>query len=395
MLFEKPQNKTKLTLFCVFGVFFMRLATLFSFIPLASLFFPNLSHEENVLLLAVYPFAQTLGQIPLGMMGDYFGPKRILLIGSYFFLGVLGVAYCFQDSYRIFLVSRGLQGLLALGAPAQLWLNYQAQNDKELYSRYYLIGLGVVGGIFGGLCFAALAQAQANPGLIFPILLSIQLLLIVSLHYADSDSPLSSKSVPVKNLRSYFTDLIFVFRDLKVCLLFLANIFLHIVQTFVLGGSVFWPTALIANRSFWMLTLFFLSLLLSARALRKRDLCLSLLLCLQIIGIFLMLHMIFLVYDRNFLWILSLLLAVFVLLLLLEAGLGVGLKILGYQQGTYIGLYNTFQYGAMTIGSLLLDRVENFETYQLFCVVLFMLLFPILWALRSHLVGFKEAVHDL
>jgi MFS family permease len=70
------------------AIFAFRMMGLFMLIPIFSIYGQNLTHSTPVLMgiaLGSYGFSQGLMQMPFGILSDYFGRKKLLLIGLILF----------------------------------------------------------------------------------------------------------------------------------------------------------------------------------------------------------------------------------------------------------------------------------------------------------------------
>jgi MFS family permease len=325
------------------AVFFVRIFSLFSFIPLLNAFSVLRDNALTPWVLGSYPFFHALGQVPFGIASDRFGRMTVIRYGLILFALATLMCLFASDIYTL-LIARSIQGFCALGAPAQALLADLSQSSNQLQSRYYLIGAFIVLGLICGFIAAFAAQAWNFPGLIFILTLICIVLLIIQSYFLPQTTKTSAPSRSDSPV------------SLEYSMIFLANSVLHFLQSFTLGAVhyVMSDTAL-GSPSALMGACLLAALFLCAQPLRRRDYnysldfssVLSWGLLLPYLGIFVIPG------HESFLIILILVL-VFSLLLLLEATLPAALKRQAYSTGFTMGLYNTFQYGSMSMGSVVI-----------------------------------------
>ena len=329
--------------FFIAAVFFVRIYSLFSFVSLL----PEFSFLQNSSLapfvLASYPFFQAIGQIPFGVLSDRYTPLRVMRYGLMVF-ALATVGCIIAPNALLFLCARSIQGLCAIGAPAQSWLAMQSSSSKQLQSRYYLVGFAIVAGLLCGFISASCAQSLGNPVLIFWVTLCCVCLLI---YQSYSFGPSHQESLNVKAEPLMY--------NLHITMIFIANATLHFLQSFILGG-VHELCASFGGYSsaFVMSAGLVVSLFICASPLRLRDyhysISYSVWLCIPVILLYPL--YVCIPMAQELFAVISIVL-IFALLLLLDAALPTGLKKETQGTGLLLGLYNTFQYGSMSIGSLL------------------------------------------
>jgi len=354
--------------FFIAAVFFIRIYALFSFVALLSAF-PLLQDSSLApWILAAYPFAQAIGQIPCGLLADRYTPLVVIRYGLIVFaLATLGCLIAPTPS--VFLCARSIQGLCAIGAPAQSWLAMHASSSQHLQSRYYCIGAAIVAGLFCGFMSASVAQHFQIPSLVFWIMLgSVGGLIYQSYHFESTAEEWAHIQW------SGWT------YDYNIIMIFMANAVLHFLQSFILGGVHELCTQFSGYSSASVMSAgLVIAILLCADPLKYRQyqysISFSAGLCVPIV----MLGLWFFIQPMAQEPLAALLIVlIFSLLLLLESALPTGLKRQSQGTGLILGIYNTFQYIAMTIGSLL-TVYANRGTYffgisALFAAILLLIL---------------------
>jgi MFS family permease len=100
------------------AIFAFRMLGLFMLIPIFSIYGQNLSGATPILIgiaIGAYGFSQGIMQMPFGIMSDYYGRKRLIVIGLLLFaLGSILGAY--TDSIYGMIFARIIQGMGAVGS---------------------------------------------------------------------------------------------------------------------------------------------------------------------------------------------------------------------------------------------------------------------------------------
>ena len=107
------------------GIFALRMLGLFLILPIFTLYAKNLTHGDNATLvgftIGVYGMVQACLHIPLGILSDHYGRKRVVACGLVLFVVGALVAASHDDFYWI-LAGRAIQGAGAISAVVGAWV---------------------------------------------------------------------------------------------------------------------------------------------------------------------------------------------------------------------------------------------------------------------------------
>lgn len=137
------------SLFLLGGVFFFRMLAVFIVLPVFSVYAFQLKDATPFLVglgFGAYGFTQAIFQIPLGILSDIVGRKKIIILGIIIFaLGCLLSA--FADNIYTMIAGRFLQGAGAISAALIALLADQVRAELHVRAMAFI-------GIFVGAAFA-------------------------------------------------------------------------------------------------------------------------------------------------------------------------------------------------------------------------------------------------
>ncbi|PCH57701.1 MAG: MFS transporter [Legionellales bacterium] len=133
-------NRTEiLVTFGVAMTFALRMLGLFMVLPVLGSHFVDLALVG--VALGVYGLLQAILQIPLGMLSDRLGRKKIILIGLLLFILGSGIAGCYNNIYGV-IIGRALQGSAAIGC-VLLALMADVVREQFRARAMAIIGIGI------------------------------------------------------------------------------------------------------------------------------------------------------------------------------------------------------------------------------------------------------------
>lgn len=125
-------------------IFFCRMMGLFMVLPVMSLYGMELQGATLTLLglaLGIYGLSQAFLQIPFALLSDFFGRKRIILLGLLlFFLGSLGAS--FAENIWALIFFRFLQGAGAIAGTSMALLS-DASSESSRAKLMALVGIAI------------------------------------------------------------------------------------------------------------------------------------------------------------------------------------------------------------------------------------------------------------
>jgi len=176
-------------------IFFLRLLAVFMLMPNLALYAQKLDGATSVqvgLCLGIYGLAQGLLQIPFGLLSDYWGRRKLVIIGLLLLmLGSLLAAV--SEHMSSFIVARFCQGLGAIGGVLLAWI---ADNTRQEVRGPVMGMLGISIGFAFALGFIVSPYLMAWHGVSGLLLIGAGLSLI---------SLIVTYFIPVNNLKSELT----------------------------------------------------------------------------------------------------------------------------------------------------------------------------------------------
>lgn len=127
--------------FSLAGIYALRMLGLFLMFPVLSLFAEHIPHATPLLIglaISIYGLTQALLQIPLGLLSDRFGRKKIIIIGLLVFAAGSVVAATADDIYEL-IIGRALQGS---GAIAATLMAFVADLTQEVHRTKAMATIG-------------------------------------------------------------------------------------------------------------------------------------------------------------------------------------------------------------------------------------------------------------
>jgi predicted MFS family arabinose efflux permease len=127
--------------FSLASIYALRMMGLFMMFPVLSLFAEHIPQATPLLIgvaISVYGLSQALLQIPLGLLSDRFGRKKIIIIGLLVFAAGSVVAATADDIYEL-IIGRALQGS---GAIAATIMAFVADLTQEVHRTKAMATIG-------------------------------------------------------------------------------------------------------------------------------------------------------------------------------------------------------------------------------------------------------------
>lgn len=128
----------------VASLFMLRMLGLFMVIPIFTLFAPQLTGATPVLVgiaFGIYGLSQALLQIPLGMLSDRIGRKRVLTIGFIIF-AIASIIGAMATNIYVMIGARFFQGAAAIGSTL-IALVSDITTDEERTRAMAVIGMSI------------------------------------------------------------------------------------------------------------------------------------------------------------------------------------------------------------------------------------------------------------
>jgi len=236
--------------FPIAAIFSFRMLGLFMLIPIFSIYGQDLSGATPILIgiaIGAYGFSQGVMQMPFGILSDYYGRKRLIIIGSILF-AVGSIIGAMSHSIYGMILARVIQGMGAVGS-VLIALIADNIEDTERPKAMAIIGMSI--GVSFALAMILSPWIAEHFGLrgifiltAFLALLSLVLLKCIPIHQATKP-----RKFDVKMLKQSFLKI-----DLLRCHLGIWG------QHFILTSS-FFAIPLILKSAHVQMSYFYLSMM--------------------------------------------------------------------------------------------------------------------------------------
>lgn len=237
------------------AIFAFRMLGLFMLIPIFSVYGQQLQFSTPVLIgfaLGSYGFSQGLMQMPFGILSDYFGRKKMLLIGLLLFtIGSIWGAY--TDSIYGMIIARMIQGCGAIGS-VLIALVADLIEDKHRSKAMAIIGSSIGFSFAIAMIISPMIAQKFGLSGIFQLTAILALIGLIIMLFFIPEVMHQQKPIPFQwqNIKDSFFP-----RELKKCHFGICG------QHFILTSS-FFAIPLILKEIQAPLTSFYLSLMLLA-----------------------------------------------------------------------------------------------------------------------------------
>lgn len=196
-------SSSKNIIFAIIAIFSLRMLGLFLLLPILAIYLESLNYSTPLLAgiaLGGYGFTQALLQIPMGLLSDIIGRKKVVFVGLLMF--IVGSLICglFTNIY-IFICGRLLQGAGAISAALiALLSDVSHPKDRSKYMAFLGMSIGLsftVAFIIGPLLTSYFSIAN-----IFGIIAFLGFLALIILVYKipDNTNKNNIASINLKNI---------------------------------------------------------------------------------------------------------------------------------------------------------------------------------------------------